>query len=115
MDRGVNEKKSFKSRLAAHEPLVGTFVKTPSAIVVEVLGLTELDCVCLDAEHAPFDRGTLDACIFAARATGMDVLVRLPSAAPEHLLQALDSGATGVVVPHVRSAAEAAAVVTAAH
>lgn len=106
---------SLKSRLAAHDLIVGTFIKTPSAIVAEVLSLTALDCVCLDAEHAPFDRGSLDACILAARAGGMEVLVRTPSAAPEHLLSALDSGATGVLVPHVRSLAEAEAVVKAAH
>ncbi len=105
---------SLKERLAARELVVGTFVKTPSPIVVEVLGRTTLDCLCLDAEHAPFDRGTLDSCIFAARAAGMDVLVRVPSAAPEHLLNALDCGATGVVVPHVRSVAETEAVVKAA-
>ena len=106
---------TLKARLASGEVIVGTFVKTPSPIVVEVLSLTPLDCVCLDAEHAPFDRGTLDTCILAARAGGMPALVRVPSAAPEHLLQALDSGATGVVMPHVRSAAEAEAVARAAH
>ena len=106
---------SLKTRLAAGEAIVGTFIKTPSPIVVEVLTFTPLDCVCLDAEHAPFDRGTLDTCILAARARGMDVLVRVPSAAPEHLLNALDCGATGVLVPHVRSAAEAEAVARAAH
>ncbi|WP_419806731.1 HpcH/HpaI aldolase family protein [Terriglobus sp.] len=106
---------SLKSRLASGETIVGTFVKTPSPIVVEVLALTPLDCVCLDAEHAPFDRGTLDVCIMAARAAGMDVLVRVPSAAPEHVLNALDCGATGVVIPHVRSAADAEAVVRSAH
>jgi 2-keto-3-deoxy-L-rhamnonate aldolase RhmA len=41
------------------------------------------------------------------------VLVRTPSAAPEHILQALDSGAAGVVVPHLRSVAEAEAAVRA--
>ena len=105
----------LKESLAAGKILVGTFIKTPSPIVLEVLALSELDCVCLDAEHAPFDRGSLDACIQAARAGGMDVLVRVPSIAPEHLLQALDSGATGVLVPHVRSVAEAEAIVKAAH
>ena len=106
---------SFKARLAAGETIIGTFVKTPSPIVVEVLGLTGLDCVCLDAEHAPFDRGTLDQCLLAARAAAMDVLVRVPAAQPEHLLNALDCGATGVLVPHVRSAAEARACVQASH
>jgi 2-keto-3-deoxy-L-rhamnonate aldolase RhmA len=100
--------RSFKQRLAEGDMLVGTFIKTPSPIIVEVLSMTALDCLCLDAEHAPFDRGTLDQCIFASRAAGKDVLVRVPSASPEHILNALDCGATGVVVPHVRSADEAA-------
>lgn len=105
---------TLKERLAARELIVGTFVKTPSPIVVEVLSTTSLDCLCLDAEHAPFDRGSLDSCIHAARSGDMNVLVRVPSGAPEHLLNALDCGATGVVVPHVRSVAEAQAVVKAA-
>jgi 2-keto-3-deoxy-L-rhamnonate aldolase RhmA len=43
------------------------------------------------------------------------VLVRPPSAAAEHILSALDCGADGVLVPHVRSASEAKAVAKAAH
>mgnify|MGYP006165676249 CR=1 FL=1 len=66
----------FKSRLASGAPLLGTFVKTPHPHVVEVLASTGLDCLCLDAEHAPFDRRDLDAGIMAARAGGMPVLVR---------------------------------------
>ncbi len=106
---------TLKARLAARELIVGTFVKTPSPIVVEVLSLSTLDCICLDAEHAPFDRGILDTCILAARAANKDVLVRVPSASPEHLLNALDCGATGVLAPHIRSAREAEALVKAAH
>ena len=98
---------TLKARLAAGDLVVGTFIKTPSPIIVEVLSLTAMDCLCLDAEHAPFDRLTLDSCIFAARASGKDILVRIPSPAPEHILNALDCGATGIVVPHVRSAEEA--------
>ena len=105
----------LKARLAGGDLIVGTFVKTPSPMLVEVLALSTLDCLCLDAEHSPFDRAAIDACVFAARAGGMDVVVRVPSAAPEHLLHALDCGATGVVVPHVRSAEEARAVVKACH
>ncbi len=105
MDSGM----TFKQRLAAGDRIVGTFVKTPSPILVEVLGLTGLDCLCLDAEHAPFDRIGIDGCVMAARATAMPLLVRVPAAAPEHILNALDCGATGVVVPHIRSATEAEA------
>ena len=106
---------SFKSRLAGGAPLLGTFVKTPHPHVVEVLAGTGLDCLCLDAEHAPFDRRDLDACILAARAGGMPVLVRPASSAAHDILNALDCGADGVLVPHVRSAAEAAAVAASVH
>lgn len=105
----------FKARIASGGATIGTWVKTPHPMIVEVLALTPLDCLVLDAEHAPFDRGSLDLCIAAARAGGMPVLVRPPTAAPEHILQALDSGATGIIAPHVRSAAEAEALVRACH
>jgi staphyloferrin B biosynthesis citrate synthase len=105
----------FKSRLLAGAPLLGTFVKTPHPSVVEVLAQTGLDCLCLDAEHAPFDRVELDRGILAARAGGMPALVRVASASPHEILNALDLGAAGVVVPHVRSAEEAQAAVRACH
>jgi 2-keto-3-deoxy-L-rhamnonate aldolase RhmA len=106
---------TLKQRLAAGELIVGTFVKTPSSIVVEVLALSALDCLCLDAEHAPFDRIAVDGCAMAARAGGKDLLVRVPVATPEHILNALDCGATGIVAPHVRSAQEARDLVRMAH
>lgn len=106
---------SFKSRLASGAPLLGTFIKTPHPHVVEVLAGTGFDCLCLDAEHAPFDRRDLDAGIFAARAGGMPVLVRPASSAAHEILNALDCGADGVLVPHVRSAAEAEAVAASVH
>ena len=105
---------TLKQRLAAGEPIIGTFVKTPSLIVVEVLARTALDCLCLDAEHAPFDRMSIDGCVMAARAGQTDILVRVPVASSEHILNALDCGATGIVAPHIRSAAEAGALVRAA-
>ncbi|MGI4876866.1 MAG: HpcH/HpaI aldolase family protein [Janthinobacterium lividum] len=103
----------FRDRLRAGEVLAATWVKTPSPIIVEVLALTGLDCLVLDAEHAPFDRVALDLCLLAARAGGKTVLVRPPTAAPEHILNALDCGADGVILPHVCSAADAVAAVAA--
>lgn len=106
---------TLKDRLRARELLAGTWVKTPHPHVVEVLALSPLDCIVLDAEHAPFDRVSLDSCILAARAAGKPVLVRPASASHENLLQALDGGAAGVICPHVRSAQEARELVRACH
>jgi 2-keto-3-deoxy-L-rhamnonate aldolase RhmA len=103
----------FKERLRRRELIVGTWIKTPSYIATEVLAGTDLDVLCLDAEHAAFDRVTLDACVLACRANAMPVLVRVPSAAPDQVLNALDIGATGIVVPHVTSGSIAQAIANA--
>jgi 2-keto-3-deoxy-L-rhamnonate aldolase RhmA len=106
---------AFRERLRAGDLLAGTWIKTPHPHVVEVLSLSSLDVLVLDAEHAPFDRGSLDQCILAARAGGKTVLVRPASSAHEHILNALDLGADGVILPHIRSAGEAADAVKACH
>jgi 2-keto-3-deoxy-L-rhamnonate aldolase RhmA len=105
---------TFREQVIAGTPLVGTFMKTPSVDILEVLILGGLDFVCLDAEHAPFDRAAMNACGAVARAAGFPLLVRVPSATPAEIGAALDIGATGVVVPHVTDAATAARVARAA-
>jgi 2-keto-3-deoxy-L-rhamnonate aldolase RhmA len=90
---------------------IGTFIKTASPQVVEILGLTDLDYAVVDAEHAPFDRNLLDLMLLAARAAGIPLLVRIPDIAPATILQVLDIGAAGVLVPHVDSAQQAKDVV----
>jgi 2-keto-3-deoxy-L-rhamnonate aldolase RhmA len=104
----------FRSRLIAGEPLIGTFIKTPSPIVAEVMGLSNLDVFCIDTEHAPFGRLELDLCIAAFRAADRPSLVRIADDSPREIRNALDSGATGIVVPHVTTAEQAARIVKAA-
>ncbi len=108
-------KSIFRDRLRNREQLVGTWVKTPAPVVCELLGRTNLDVLCLDAEHAPFDRLSLDQCVHALRGEEMPCLIRVPSARNEHILNALDCGATGVVIPHVTNGDVAAAVAVASH
>ena len=105
----------FRKRLTDHDPLIGTWVKTPSPIVAEVLGLSGLDVTCIDTEHAPFGRLELDQSIAAFRAADMPNLVRTADDSPTEIRNALDSGATGIVVPHVTTAEQARAIVKASH
>ena len=106
---------TFRERLADAQPLMGTFIKTPSSIVAEVMSYSNLDAFCIDTEHAPFGRLELDLCIGAFRAADKPSLVRIADHSPKEIRSALDSGATGIVVPHVTSAAQARAIVKAAH
>ena len=105
----------FRERLTTQEPIVGTFLKTPSPISAEVLALSKLDAFCIDVEHAPFGRLELDVCIAAFRAADRPCLVRVADGSPTEIRNALDSGAAGIVVPHVVSADQARAIVQAAH
>jgi staphyloferrin B biosynthesis citrate synthase len=106
---------NFKERLSKGDYILGTFLKTPHAHLVEVLATTGLECICFDAEHAPFDRRDLDMCVLAGRANGFPVLVRVDHASDHQILNALDCGADGVVIPHVKSAYQARALAKACH
>ncbi|HYG45404.1 MAG TPA: aldolase/citrate lyase family protein [Bordetella sp.] len=93
--------------------VLGTFVKSPSHCVVEILGLSGLDCVVIDAEHAPIGLHALDTMLLAARTSGIAALVRVPSSEPTFINTCLDAGAAGVLVPHIRKAQDAAAAIAA--
>lgn len=101
---------AFRRRLTEGETVVGTFVKTPHPSVIEILGRSGLDFLVLDAEHAPFDRTTIDHCLMAGQACGCPILVRVPAATPEWIMSSLDGGAAGIMAPHVSSAEKAEAV-----
>jgi 2-keto-3-deoxy-L-rhamnonate aldolase RhmA len=109
---------AFRPRLIAGEPLVGIVVRTPSHHVVEVLAASRSnrpDVVVLDAEHAPFDLVSLDVALAVAHALGFPALVRVPELSGPPIQQALDLGATGVVVPRVASPDDARRAVRLAH
>lgn len=97
----------FRSLLKSGQSLVGTFVKTPAAEIIEIMNLAGVDFICLDAEHSAMDRRELDWCLALARSNGLPTLVRVSHAAPHTLLQVLDGGASGLLVPHVRNANQA--------
>ncbi len=98
---------SFRQKFANRETLIGTFIKTPTTHATEIIGGVGFDFVVIDEEHAPFDRLAIDVCLLAARASGLAGLVRVANAAPSTILSALDCGATGLLVPHVATAAKA--------
>lgn len=90
---------------------IGTFVKTGAPQIIEILGGAGLDFAVADAEHAPFDRVTLDIMVIAARSVGLPLFLRIPDMNPATIQSALDLGVAGLLVPHVDSAEQARAVV----
>jgi len=102
---------TFLNELKNNNPLVGTFVKTPDPIIMEVLALSNLDYIILDAEHAPFGRRELDQCVMTCRALNLPCIIRLPDSQASTILNAFDIGATGIQVPHVKTALQAEEIV----
>ena len=107
--------RQLKDAIRSGQPVLGLFVRTPAVQVVEVLGQSGADCIVLDAEHAPFGAAELDHCILAGRSVGLPVLVRLGEPRPANILQVLDMGAAGIIVPHVGDARTVAAAINACH
>ena len=102
---------SIKCKLANGQPVLGIWSIIPSPMVAEILSLSGFDFAILDMEHGVFDLTSLDACIRAVEVAGKTPLVRIPGINPSAAQWALDLGAHGIVVPQVRDAKDAAAVV----
>jgi len=82
---------------------LGLIVKMPAASTVELAGHAGFDFVLVDTEHGPNDMTELEHHIRAADGVGIRSLVRVSDAQTSDILRALDAGAHGIVVPHVKS------------
>lgn len=69
------------------------------------------DALFVDMEHSSFTMESASVVCAGSLGTGVTPLVRPPSQAGDGISRALDTGAQGVVVPHVDDAAQARAVV----
>ncbi len=101
---------TLKRKLAGAAVVLGANLQLDSPWLVEMVSLAGFDYVMLDGEHG-LVWGELPRLVLAADAAGITVLVRVPSADRGFLIQALESGAGGVMVPMVESAAQAQAIV----
>lgn len=101
------------ARLRAAEPLRGVLVSVRSPEVAEALALAGADWLFVDLEHSLIDTAAAQAIAQAVARRAYTVL-RVAGNAPEHIQRALDTGCDGIIVPMIRSAAEARAAIAAA-
>lgn len=105
----------IRQRLNAGVPSFGAGLIWPSPEMAELCGGLGFDWLWLDLEHGPFDMASLSHTVRAAESTGMDTIARLPKTTdPGVILRVLETGVTGLIVPHVRGRADIDAVVSAA-
>ncbi|MDF2810026.1 MAG: 2-dehydro-3-deoxyglucarate aldolase [Microvirga sp.] len=108
------QKPYLKTRMRNGEVQFGAFVMVPSPATVEMFGYAGFDFVIIDREHGASSLETLENSLRAAETSGMEALVRIPCGSPSEILSALDAGASGIIVPHVKTAEQAAAIASAA-
>lgn len=94
---------------------IGSFHELAEPKLVSLAARAGFDFVMLDFEHGLRDFGSVGDAIRAARHHGMDVLVRIGIPEIPILARFLDEGANGVVIAHVRNAAEIEAAVAQAY
>lgn len=102
-------------RLRSGEDLLGVIVKMPCAATIESCGHHGADLVLIDTEHGPGDHLLLENHLRAADVAGVPALVRVPAIDTARIGGVLDSGATGVIAPHVSDPAQAALLTRACH
>jgi 4-hydroxy-2-oxoheptanedioate aldolase len=105
---------AIKARLTGGDDVFGLFCSIPDPTLVELIGCAGYDFVILDSEHTLVDPQQLEHLIRAAEVVGLTPFVRVPEHAPNAILRALDAGAMGVVVAHVRRRADVDAAIRAA-
>jgi 4-hydroxy-2-oxoheptanedioate aldolase len=101
LDRG-----RLRSRLAAGEATLGTFLGAASPICAEACAAAGVDWLVLDTEHGSGGEEQVRDVVPAAGAYGVATVVRVESAARIRIGRVLDLGAAGVMLPRLDTAAE---------
>jgi 4-hydroxy-2-oxoheptanedioate aldolase len=97
----------FPRRLRAGETLLGAFVNLGSPLATEIMGSSGLDWLVIDLEHGAGSEGALLGQLHALKGTEVATLVRVEGIDLPRFMHALDLGANGVLVPRIRSVADA--------
>lgn len=90
---------------------LSTGIAVGDARVAELAGHIGFDCLWLDLEHKPYSQMDIFHMIMGARASGIDCVVRVRKQGYLDYFRALEDGAAGIMVPHVKSAEEAREIV----
>lgn len=87
--------------------LLGSWLTILDSTVAELMAGAGFDLLVADGEHGPVATSDLVQMLVATRAAGVPLLYRVAANEPVRIMHALDAGAAGVVVPQIRTVADA--------
>jgi 2-keto-3-deoxy-L-rhamnonate aldolase RhmA len=104
----------MRDRFGEGSAAFGITLTIPDPFLAEVIAAAPFDFLLVDTEHSPVSMYALQTQLIALRLATATVLVRIAHNDPTTIMQVLDLGAGGVVVPHVETADECAQMLRAA-
>lgn len=105
---------STKAKLAEGQVVFGAIISRFAPDLVELFGAIGYDFVMIDCEHGPMNLDQVEHMVRAAEVFNITPIARIPDHSESTVLRFLDRGLQGIIVPHVNTGEEAAAVAQAA-
>lgn len=105
----------LKSKLTHGELTIGSWITLGHPAIAEIMAAAGFDWLVLDMEHSVLELSEVQTLIQVLDGQQCPAIVRLTSNHPDQIKRVMDAGATGVMVPMVKSAADARAAVQAVY
>lgn len=105
----------LKSKLARNALTIGSWVTLGHPAIAEIMGAAGFDWLVLDMEHSVLELSEVQMLIQVLDGQQCPAIVRLTSNHPDQIKRVMDAGAAGVMVPMVKTSADAEAAVQAVY
>jgi len=103
----------FRQAARDRRTLFNAWLMVNAPLLIEAVGEAGWDCITIDQQHGYGGNETLVACLTAAKAWGLPVIVRVANNDPGLVGRALDAGAQGIMCPLIGGVDDAEAFVRA--
>lgn len=104
---------TLKQNLASGRASIGLWCSLASPLTTEIVAGSGADWLLIDSEHSPNDLRSIMAQLQVVAAFDCEAAVRLPSDDANLIKQFMDAGARSLMIPNVRTADQARAIVAA--
>jgi len=106
---------SLKTQLARQELTIGSWITLGHPSITEIMARAGFDWLVLDTEHSVLELGEVQTLIQVLDGQQCPAIVRLTSNHPDQIKRVMDAGASGIMVPMIKSADDARAAVDAVY
>ncbi len=104
----------IKKKIKRGEVSYGVAFGFVSLELIESCGYLGFDWILIDAEHGPVGYKDCQELVRACKVSGLVPCIKVPQIQKEVIAGYLDAGALGILAPHIKTAADARALVDAA-